>query len=144
MLSEAAKKYLSSLVYSKYAERKCSMIPLSGIYWSDEIPDFHILKQMSDEARGDIYRLFRIRYNLWDSVELSPEDLEFLEVARLIAPDCPIFKRLVPSDDELLTQKEIREEMSSIYAMMADRSEDAEIKENKDGTITTSWRIRKR
>jgi hypothetical protein len=144
MLSDTAKKYLSSLVYNRDAEIVCSIIPMGGIYWADEIPDFRKLRQMPEEARGDIYRLFRIRYALWDGVELSPEDLKFLELARLIVPGCPIFKRLVPADHDLQIQKDIREEMNDIYRIAEEYSGSSEKKLNKDGSVTTTWQLKKK
>jgi hypothetical protein len=142
MLSYETKKYLSSLQYDEKAEKICCVIPLKGIYWTDEIPDLGMLLQLSDTVRGEIYRLFRIRYAVWNGVELSSDDARFLEMARLIAPECPIFKRMVPADNDLQAQKDTREEMNDIWKMISDRSDRVEIKDNNDGTQTTSCRLK--
>jgi hypothetical protein len=141
MISDETKKYLASLVYSKDAQRIGSIMPLGGIYWKDEIPDFPALRQLPDHVKGEIYRIIRIRYDLWDDKELSPEDIKFLEFARLQVPDCPIFQRLVLSEDDRLAQKSTRGELSDIHEMMAERSETTEMEMNKDGTVSTTWRI---
>ena len=144
MMSDTAKKYLSSLVFSRDAKKMCSLIPLGGIYWSDEISDFRALSRMPDEARGEIYRLFRIRYALWDGVELSAEDLKFLELVRVMVPTCPIFKRLIPTQEDLEAQQGTREEVRGIYEMMEGRSEFVEQEINKDGSMSTTWRLKRR
>lgn len=141
MLSESTIKYLRSLAYDRDAKKHRCVLPLRGLYWSDEIPDFGALKKMSDESRSQIYRLFRIRYALWDGVEPTAEDLAFLETTRAVAPDCPLFKRLIPTEEYLEDQKQIREESSLIYEVLG-REGAPEVTRNKDGTVTTSWRLK--
>ncbi len=65
MLSDGAVKYLQPLRYDPNAERRSSTIPMGGIYWADEIPDFHALMDVPKHDRDVIYRLFTIRFKLW-------------------------------------------------------------------------------
>jgi hypothetical protein len=94
-------------------------------------------------VRGEIYRIFSLRYALWDNIELLPEDMKFLESVRLQVPVCPIFRRLVPKDDDRLAQKSTREELIDINELMAERSDNTEMM-MKDGTVSTTWRLMKR
>lgn len=40
MLNQTAITYLAALTYREDAKRRVCWIPVSGIYWDDEIPDF--------------------------------------------------------------------------------------------------------
>ncbi len=62
MLSEGALEYLQTLSYDSDAEGRSCIIPLGGIYWADEIPDFHALLKVPKSDRDLIYRLFSIRF----------------------------------------------------------------------------------
>jgi hypothetical protein len=55
---------------------------------------------LAEEDRQVIYRLFAIRYRLWDGEELASEDQSLWETARANFPACPIFQRLELSPDD--------------------------------------------
>ncbi len=86
--------YLSALVYRADAERRVCILPLGSIYWADEIPDFMGLMKLTEEERNQIFRLFAIRFKLWDGETLGEDDERFWNAARLYAPNCPLFRRL--------------------------------------------------
>jgi len=142
MLNEAAKNYLKSLIYKSDAEIINCMIPLGGIYWNDEITDFQVIHDLPDDARKDIYRLIQIRYNLWDGEELSQSDMRFLQAALALVPDCPLFKRLQPTEAILRAQKGAQGELDNIHTFMAERSKKAELTRNVDGTQSIKWRLK--
>lgn len=77
MLSETAVEYLSSLTYRVEAKRLSCALPLAGIYWDDEIPDFRSLFELSESDRNLVFRLFGIpcrsgtRRNLTKAIKSS-------------------------------------------------------------------------
>ena len=109
MLSDTTVGYLSKLSYRTDAERRSCLLPLSGIYWEDEIPDFHQLHQLSEDDQIQILRLFGIRLKIWEAQALSKDDQDFWDAARSQIPNFPVFHRLNPTPEELREQKEIEE-----------------------------------
>ena len=81
MLSEAAVNYLQPLKHNPDAQRHCSMIPLGGIYWDDEIPEFSKLMTVPKDDRDAIFRLFSIRFKLWAGDELDADDQAYWDAA---------------------------------------------------------------
>jgi hypothetical protein len=53
---------------------------------------------------------------IWDEERLSPEDQGFWERARDQLPDCPIFKRLVLSEDDQEAQEEVFAEVAEFFS----------------------------
>jgi len=82
MLNEASATHLAGLAYRPEAKRCVCLLPLSGIFWEDEIPDFRMLLKMAEDDRDQIYRLFAIRFSIWDGDKLSHDDQRFWDVAR--------------------------------------------------------------
>lgn len=74
MLTAGALEYLRPLAFDPSAERLSCLIPMGGIYWSDEIPDFRTLMHVKESDRNQIYRLFSIRFKLWAGEELADDD----------------------------------------------------------------------
>lgn len=58
MLTEATLGFLSTLTYRADAKRQVCCLPLSGIYWEDEMPDIHYLIEIPENDRDQIFRLF--------------------------------------------------------------------------------------
>ena len=80
-MSEAAVNYLQPLKHNPDAQRHCSMIPLGGIYWDDEIPEFSKLMTVPKDDRDAIFRLFSIRFKLWAGDELDADDQAYWDAA---------------------------------------------------------------
>jgi hypothetical protein len=85
-------------------------MPLSGIYWDDEIPDLQALFLLGEDDVMQYLRLFAIRIRLWRGEALNHEDQNLWDMVRAQAPRCPVFMRLEISDDDRKTQCEAEEE----------------------------------
>ncbi len=106
MLSATAAAYLSPLTYRDDAQRLTCLFPLGGIYWDDEIPDVELLLALPEQDRRLIFRLFRIRFQLWAGDELSEADRRFLDEARSQVPASALFQRLQLAPDDRRAQEE--------------------------------------
>ena len=96
-LSAGALSYLRQRAYAPDAARLVCIIPLSGIYWEDELPSIAELMRVAEEDHLHVYCLFAIRYRLWDGKPLTWEDQEFWDAARAQVPGNPIFQRITLS-----------------------------------------------
>lgn len=104
ILSETALAYLSALTYRPAAERRTCVLPISGIYWEDEIPDLHQLMKLPEGALVQILRLFHIRYRIWQGTPLVEDEQHIWNSAKSLWPDCPLFQRVELSRDDQLAQ----------------------------------------
>ena len=109
-LSSSLIAYMSALTYRADSKRLVSLMPLSGIYWDDEIPDLRGLLSLGEDDKMLYLRLFAIRIRLWRSEALSDEDQNLWDTVRTQVPTCPVFMRLHISDDDRKTQCEAEEE----------------------------------
>jgi hypothetical protein len=89
-------------------------MPLSGIYWDDEIPDHGALFSLGEDDKMQYLRLLAIRIRLWRSEALNDEDQNLWDTVRILVPTCPVFMRLEISDDDRKTQREAEEETGEI------------------------------
>lgn len=109
-LSPSLVAYMSALTYRAESKRLVSLMPLSGIYWDDEIPDLRALLSLGEDDKMQYLCLFAIRIRLWRSEALSDEDQNLWDTVRTQVPTCPVFMRLNISDDDRKTQCEAEEE----------------------------------
>ena len=141
MLSNGALKYLQPLKYDPNAERRSCMIPMGGIYWADEIPDFHALMDVPEQDRNLIYRLFSIRFKLWAGDDLNDGDQSFWDTARSQVPDYPVFQRVHISDDDRAAQAAAEEDaMAGFEALFADADD---VTVNVDGSFSATFDLTK-
>jgi hypothetical protein len=121
MLCPEAKAYLDTLCFEDDAPLKACYLPLSGIYWQDEIPDMTAFARLPDVALRDVLALFGIRVKIWRHDELPAEDLQFWAAARIQVPDCPIFRRLAASAVEIAADEQIKEAADDMFVgLLAD------------------------
>lgn len=110
---------LSRLTTKSDAKRIVSYIPLGSICWDDEMPDHADLLQLSESERSTIWRLFALRFRIWDREVLSNEDTLFWESARAEAPTWALFGRLSLSPDDRLersrTEAAIEKEFEALF-----------------------------
>jgi len=104
MLCETTAAHLSALTYRADAKRGFCLLPLGGIYWDDEVPDFLQLLRFPEEDRNQIYRLFGIRYRIWKGDGLSEDDQLFWDAACSQVPDWALFQRVKVSPADQLAQ----------------------------------------
>ncbi len=118
-LSEATVAILGGLHFRAEARRMVSLIPLGSIYWEDEMPDYLSLMKLSEDEKNAVWRLFAIRFKIWDSERLSAEDESFWESARSDVPDWALFFRLTLSADDRearrQTEAEVEKEFESFF-----------------------------
>ncbi len=113
MFTEHATEYLEKLTYNASAERDTSIVPLGGIYWKDEIPDWDAFHELPEEDKNNILSLFSIRFEIWDGTVLSAESAAYWAEARSLFPRCPIFQRLMLSADDKQAQEAVVKEAES-------------------------------
>jgi hypothetical protein len=124
MLSTTAIAFLSPLTYRADAQRQTCFMPLGGIYWEDEIPDFELLFEIPEHDRYLIFRLFSIRFTLWAGKELPSDDQRFLDEARSQVPTYPLFRRLKLDADDRRAQEEFEQSaIKSFEELFADADE---------------------
>src|SRR5690349_5628822 len=113
-LSPSLVAYMSALTYRAESKRLVSLMPLSGIYWDDEIPDLGALFSLGEDDKMQYLRLLAIRIRLWRTEALNDEDQNLWDTVRILVPTCPVFMRLEISDDDRKTQREAEEETGEI------------------------------
>ena len=109
-LSPSLVAYMSALTYRAESMRLVSLMPLSGIYWDDEIPDFDALFSLGEDDKMQYLHLFGIRIKLWRGEALNGEDQNLWDTVRTHVPTCPVFMRLNISEDDRKTQREAEQE----------------------------------
>ena len=133
MLSDAAIAYLSPLKYRVNAERRSCLLPLDGIYWADEIPDFNALLKIPEHDRTLIYRLFSIRFRIWDCETLSAADQQFWDTVRSKVPDYPLFQRLRLTADDRRAQDGVERNAINCFEALCVDADEVEVTENSHG-----------
>jgi len=100
MLSPSAVAYFSPLKYRADAARRTSWLPLSGICWEDELPNFQDLMHMPEPDQRLMARLFCIRIRIWKGEAVSDEDRSLWEDVHSQLPDWAFFQRLTISAED--------------------------------------------
>jgi hypothetical protein len=108
-LDSAVVSCLSKLPYRHDAAQQICIIPLSGMYWEDEMPAVTELFRLAESSQLQIFRLFSIRYKLWDGVTLSTEDKQFWDLAQAQVPGAAIFQRTTLSPADQSAHREARQ-----------------------------------
>jgi hypothetical protein len=129
MLTERAVAYLQPLRFSNSAERKTCLIPLGGIYWEDEFPDFREMMDLPEVDRSGIYRLLALRFKIWKGVELEGADREFWDAARAQVPEYALFSRLKLSDEDRAAQEAIEAELEEAFELLFANADEVTITE---------------
>jgi hypothetical protein len=120
MISPLAHEYLSDLRFNPKAVRQCCVLPLGGIYWSDEIPDFKALVQMPADDQQCIYRVFGVRFRLWAGERLTSADDIFWCYCEKAYPECPILRRTALEPEDRKAQDEcVAEAIEGFDALFA-------------------------
>ncbi|MEM7392569.1 MAG: hypothetical protein AAF492_09480, partial [Verrucomicrobiota bacterium] len=126
------------------AERQTCVLPLGGIYWDDEIPEFRALMDIPESDRLSILNLFRIRFKIWDGEPPSGEDKVFWDVARNQVPDYPLFRRLELSEDDRAAQEHVeRSAEEGFEALFADADEVSVTEENGFQSFSVTFDLTK-
>jgi len=134
MIPPRAHEYLDGLRFDPHAKRQCCPIPLGGIYWSDEIPDFQTLLRVPDDERQSIYRLFGIRFRLWAKDVLSSDDDIFWCYCEKAYPQCPILRRSTLGPEDQKAQDECVAETIEGFDALFSGAEKVEMAEGPHGS----------
>ncbi|UCH21782.1 MAG: hypothetical protein JSU83_00490 [Deltaproteobacteria bacterium] len=137
MLTDRAVSYLKPLIYNESAERRASLIPFGGIYWEDEIPDFHAFMEIPEYDRAGIIKLFYIRFKIWNEEELSNDEQKFWEDAKKRVSEYALFQRLELTKEDRQIQEETERGAEELFNAFTDGAEDVKISE-KDGVVSFS------
>jgi hypothetical protein len=133
MILPHAHEYLGRLRFDQRAKRQCCLIPLGGIYWSDEIPDFQALLRVPDDERQSIYRLFSIRFRLWAKEVLSSDDDIFWCYCEKMYPECPILRRSTLGPEDQKAQDDCVAETIKGFDALFSGADKVEVKDGPHG-----------
>ena len=121
MFRETTAAQLSAFPFRADAKRCFCLLPLGGIYWEDEIPEWLQLLKFPEEDRNQIYRLFGIRYRIWKAEVLPDHDQRFWDAACAQVPDWAFFQRVrVTVDDQLAQDQAERTSEEGFKALFAE------------------------
>ncbi len=124
MLTETTLEFLSTLTYRGYAKQQVCCLPLSGIYWEDEMPDIHYLNEIPENDRNQIFRLFIIRVRLWKGEVPSDTEQQLWDVTYSQAPEWAFFQRKRISADDQHGQEDAEQGgADALEALLADADE---------------------
>ena len=141
MLSQPTLIYLAGLPFRADARRGTSIMPLCGVFWSDEIPDFRSFSRLPEPSRLEILRLFGIRYALWKHEPLSPDDQQYWDAARAQAPNYALFQRLEVTPDVLDLQLQIEEQSDSMFNELASQATNVTVTPKAPGVESVSFKF---
>lgn len=136
MLSVTTVDYLRTLHFDPSSERLSFFLPLSVIYWSDEIPDASTLKRPQDGTYDQIMLLLRIRLQLWFGETVSVDDQAFWNAAVQCSPDCPIFQRLSLTEEDFEAQYDAEQLASEFLDGFAEAADVFEIDDQGNWSAT--------
>lgn len=137
-LSPSVVAYLSALSYRPDAARQVCWIPLGGLYWEDEIPDIRDLMQLTEDDQLQLFRLFAIRYKLWEGEGLNAEDRQFWDGSRSQVPHAPIFQRLQLSAADKKAHAEARQASTDALETLFADADRVTLTEHGSGVQTFS------
>ena len=124
MLTETTLGFLSTLTYRADATRQVCWLPLSGIYWEDEMPDIHYLNKIPESDRNQIFCLFTTRVRLWKGEVLSDAEQQLWDATYSEVPQWAFFQRNHISADDQQAQEDAEQGgADALEALLADADE---------------------
>ena len=114
-MSETTLGFLSTLSYRADAELLVCWLPLSGIYWDDEIPDIRQLMSLPKDDRNQIFQLYGIRRRLWKGEFLLEAEQQFWDATYSQVPSWVFFRRQQISDHDQHAQEKAEREAAAIF-----------------------------
>lgn len=133
VLTDAIIELLRGLPARADARRMVSLIPLGSIYWEDEMPDFLDLAKLSEHERNTIWRIFAIRFIVWDSEELSADDQAFWDAARADVPTWALFHRLVLTTDDRDARRNAERDIEKEFEALFGSADQVELTDKGHG-----------
>jgi hypothetical protein len=144
VLSEITSAYLSTLTYRSDAKRLVCWLPISGIYWEDEMPDTRLLRKIPEDDFNQIMRLFGIRSILWKNESLTEDDERFWDTTRSQVPSWAFFRRRTISvDDQNAQDQAERAAAEVVEALTADADELSIVEKDGVRTVSATFKLTK-
>jgi hypothetical protein len=132
-MRESTIALLNSLRFRADAKRKVCLIPLGSIYWEDEMPDLLDLVKLDADEQNAIWRLFGIRFKIWDGERLSADDAEFWEAARSEVSDWALFRRVTLSADDREARAKAESDVEREFAALFGSADQVELTDKGHG-----------
>jgi hypothetical protein len=114
------------------------VIPLASIFWDDEMPDYQQLMKLSDDERRVIWRLFGIRFRIWDREVLSTEDQRFWEEALREMPSWAAFRRLSLSAEDQMARENAQQMAEEEFEDIFESADQVQVVEKGHGIKSVS------
>jgi hypothetical protein len=144
MLSETTLGFLSTLTYRADAKRLICWLPLSGIYWDDEMPAIRQLIRLPEDDRKQILRLFGIRQRLWKGEALADVEQQFWDETYLRVPHWAFFQRQqISADDNRVQEDAERSAEDAWKTLLADADEVSVSEEDGVQSISATFNLTK-
>lgn len=140
-LTDAIVAILKKMPARADARRMVSVIPLGSIYWEDEMPDYLDLATLSEDERNTIWRLFSLRFEIWDDQPLTAEDKEFWEAARVQVPTFALFYRLKLSAEDREARKKAEGDVEKEFEAFFGDADQVELTDKGHGIQEFSARF---
>lgn len=137
MLTETTLGVLSTFNYRADAKRQVSWLPLSGIYWEDELPDLRYLNKIPENDRNQILRLFASRVRLWKGEVLSDTQQQLWDTTYSQIPQWAFFQRNHISSDDQHAQEDGEEGGTDVLEALLSDADEVTVSEN-DGVQNIS------
>jgi hypothetical protein len=109
------------------------LIPVCGVFWADEIPDFPAFRRLPESARLEVLRLYAIRYALWKNEPLTAEDQQFWDEALKQVPHYALFQRLQVAQDVLDLQEQIQQSYDSAFEELTSNAKEIVVTQKVPG-----------
>jgi len=142
MLTEATLGFLSTLTYRADAKRRVCYLPLSGIYWEDEMPDILFRYGIPQNELDDVLRLFAIRVRLWKGQVLSDREQQLWDETYSQVPQWAFFQRNHISAEDEHAQDDAQLVGTEMHEALLAYADEVTITEN-DGVqyVSATWQI---
>jgi hypothetical protein len=133
VLTDAIIDLLRRLTVRADARRMVSLIPLGSIYWEHEMPDYLDLAKLSEDERNAIWRLFAIRFKVWDGELLSADDRVFWDTAHAEVPSWALFNRLVLTAEDRDARKKAEGDVEKEFEAFFGEADQIEVTDRGHG-----------
>ena len=80
-----------------------------------------------------IYKLFSIRFEIWDSKTISESDQTFWDEARALVPEYPLFRRLQLSTEDRQAQDEVECKAIAGFEALCAGAKEVQVTKNEHG-----------
>jgi hypothetical protein len=107
----------AALPFRADAERSVCILPLGSIYWEDEMPDLAQLMKLPENDRNAVWRLFSLRFKIWDRERLCDDEQRFWDEVQKQAPGWAILPQPSAEDQRVREETEagVQRELEAFF-----------------------------